>query len=123
MERYRIVRFVGVNMTEDEHRGPLEIVDRALTLLLAHDMIGFAGLWATDGVMELPYAPADFPQRLDGRAAITEYLRDYTDHVDLRAVTSRTVHQTLDPEVVIVEFAVDGTAVRTGRPYRLRYIS
>lgn len=73
--------------------------------------------------MEFPYAPADYPQRLDGRAAITGYLRDYTDHVGLRAITARTVHQTLDPEVVVVEFAVDGTAVRTGRPYRLRYIS
>jgi ketosteroid isomerase-like protein len=53
---------------------------------------------------------------------VAEYLRDYTDHVDLRAITRRTVHQTLDPDVVVVEFEVDGTAVRTGRPYQLRYI-
>lgn len=110
-------------MVEHKNRRPLEVVDRAFELLLAHDMVGFAGLWATDGVMEFPFAPADFPQRLDGRAAVTEYLRDYTDHVDLRTITSRKVHQTLDPEVVIVEFAVDGTAVRTGRRWRLSYIS
>ena len=101
----------------------LEVVDRAMDLLLAHDMAGFAGLWAVDGTMEFPFAPAGYPQRLEGRAAVAEYLRDYTDHVDLRAITSRTVHQTVDPDVVVVEFEVDGTAVRTGRSYRMRYIS
>ncbi|TQM46051.1 nuclear transport factor 2 family protein [Pseudonocardia cypriaca] len=101
----------------------LEVVDRAMDLLLAHDMAGFAGLWAVDGTIEFPFAPAGYPQRLEGRAAVAEYLRDYTDHVDLRAITSRTVHQTVDPDVVVVEFEVDGTAVRTGRPYRMRYIS
>jgi ketosteroid isomerase-like protein len=101
----------------------LEVVDRAMDLLLAHDMAGFARLWAVDGTIEFPFAPAGYPQRLEGRAAIAEYLRDYTDHVDLRAITSRTVHQTVDPDVVVVEFEVDGTAVRTGRPYRMRYIS
>jgi uncharacterized protein len=101
----------------------LDVVDRAIDLLLAHDMAGFAGLWAVDGTMEFPFAPDGYPQRLDGRAAVTEYLRDYTDHVDVRAIPRRTVHRTLDPDVVVVEFEADGTAVRTGRPYRMRYIS
>jgi uncharacterized protein len=101
----------------------LDVVDRAMDLLLAQDMAGFAALWAVDGTMEFPFAPEGYPQRLEGRAAVAEYLRDYTDHVDLRAITSRTVHQTVDPDVVVVEFEVDGTAVRTGRPYRMRYIS
>lgn len=100
-----------------------DVVDRAMDLLLAHDMAGFAGLWAVDGTVEFPFAPDGYPQRLDGRAAVAEYLRDFTDHIDLHAITSRTVHQTLDPGVVVVEFEVDGTAVRTGRPYRMRYIS
>jgi ketosteroid isomerase-like protein len=102
--------------------GVLEVVDRAMDLLLAHDMAGFAGLWAVDGTVEFPFAPDGYPQRLEGRAAVAEYLRDFTDHIDLHAITSRTVHQTTDPDVVVVEFEVDGTAVRTGRPYRLRYV-
>jgi uncharacterized protein len=102
--------------------GTLEVVDRAMDLLLAHDMAGFAGLWAVDGTVEFPFAPEGYPQRLAGRAAVAEYLRDFTEHIDLHAVTSRTVHQTLDPDVVVVELEVDGTAVRTGRPYRMRYV-
>ncbi len=106
---------------------PQEVVDRALELLLAHDMAGFAGLWAVDGVMEFPFAAGDSPQRLDGRAAVAEYLKDYNDHVHPEAVTARTVHQTLDPEVVVVEFEAAGTVVSTvattGRAYRMRYIA
>jgi uncharacterized protein len=102
--------------------GPLEVVERAMDLLLAHDMAGFAGLWVVDGTVEFPFAPDGYPQRLNGRAAVAEYLRDFTEHIDLHAVTSRTVHQTLDPDVVVLELEVDGTAVRTGRPYRLRYV-
>jgi ketosteroid isomerase-like protein len=102
--------------------GPTEVVHRAMELLLARDMAGFAALWAPDGTIEFPFAPEGYPQRVEGRAAVTEYLRDYTDHVDVRAITERTVRRTEDPEVVVVEFAVDGAAVRTGRPYRMRYI-
>jgi uncharacterized protein len=101
----------------------LDVVDRAMDLLLAHDMAGFAGLWAVDGTIEFPFAPDGYPPRLEGRAAVAEYLRDYPEHVDLRAITSRTVHQTVDPDVVVVEFEVDGVAVRTRRPYRMRYVS
>ncbi|MHA6617871.1 hypothetical protein [Pseudonocardia sp. DLS-67] len=42
-----------------------DVVDRALELLLAHDMAGFAGLWAADGTMEFPFAPDGYPRRLD----------------------------------------------------------
>jgi uncharacterized protein len=109
-------------MPEHVHRGPRELVDRALDLLLAHDMAGFADLFAVDGVAEFPFAPSGYPQRLDGRPALTEYLRDYTNYFDVRAVTGKTVHQTVDPEIVVLEFEVDGIAVQTNRPYRMCYI-
>ena len=109
-------------MTEHLQRGPRELVDRALELLLAHDMAGFADLFAVDGVAEFPFAPSGYPQRLDGRAAVAEYLRDYTDHFDVRAIVGKTVHQTVDKEVVVLEFEVEGIGVPPSRPYRMRYI-
>jgi len=33
------------------------------------------------------------------------------------------MHQSVDPEVVIVEFEASGTVVATGAPYRMRYIA
>ncbi|MGW2326093.1 nuclear transport factor 2 family protein [Streptomyces sp. NPDC001700] len=99
------------------------VYERAKSLLLAHDMRGFADLWAEDGTMEFPFAPPGWPRRLEGREAVREYVRDYPDHIDLRAVAHEVVHRTADPGVLIVEFAVDAVAVPTGRPLRIDYVA
>lgn len=101
----------------------VDVVDRALDLLLAHDMAAFAGLWAEDGVLEFPFAPPGYPRRVEGRAAVHEYLRAYPDLLDVREVTDKVVHRAVDPELAVVEFEVAGFVVATGRPYRLRYIA
>jgi uncharacterized protein len=93
----------------------------SLRLLLAKDMTGYAGLWAVDGVMEFPFAPANYPARLEGRVAIEDYLRGYPDLLDVREITEQTIRQTTDPDVVIVEFEAAGQVVATGQPYRMRY--
>lgn len=100
-----------------------KLLDMAVGLLLAKDMSGFADLWATDGTMEFPFAPPGWPTRLDGREAVREYLRGYTDVFDIKNVTQQTVHETTDPEVIIAELEMDGVLVRTGQPYQRRYIS
>ncbi|AQA15371.1 nuclear transport factor 2 family protein [Streptomyces malaysiensis] len=100
----------------------VKVFERAKELLLGHDMRGFADLWAVDGTMEFPFAPPGRP-RLEGREAVREYLRDYTDHIDLRTVTHEVVHLTEDPAVLIVEFSVDAVAVGTGRPLHPTYIA
>ncbi|WP_328603933.1 nuclear transport factor 2 family protein [Amycolatopsis sp. NBC_00345] len=101
----------------------MTLVDRALDRLLAHDMAGFANLWAEDGVLEFPFASPGYPRRVEGRAAIAEYLRGYPDLLDIREITEKTVHETADAGVTVVEFEVAGVAVATGKPYRLGYIA
>jgi uncharacterized protein len=100
-----------------------DLVEHALELLLKHDMAGFAGLWAEDGVLEFPFASAGYPARVEGRDAIREYLRDYPNLLDIREVTAKTVHQTADPAVVVAEFTVAGIVVATQKPYELSYIA
>jgi ketosteroid isomerase-like protein len=95
----------------------------SLRLLLAKDMTGYAGLWAVDGVMEFPFAPANYPARLKGRAAIEDYLRGYPDLLDVREITKQTVYQATGLDVVIAEFEAAGRVVATGRPYRMRYVA
>lgn len=110
--------------TEETRRQHVNaVIDRALELLVAHDMEGFARLWAPDGTMEFPFAAAGQPERLDGRSAVTDYLSGYTEMLDVRAVASQTRHHTDDPSTVIVEFEVDGVAVAAQKPYRMRYIA
>jgi ketosteroid isomerase-like protein len=99
------------------------LVARALQLLLDKDMAGFAGLWAVDGVMEFPFAPPGYPSRLEGRAAIEDYLRDYPKMLDVQGFPRQVVHQSTDPDVVVVEFDAEGVVVATGKPYRFSYIA
>jgi uncharacterized protein len=102
---------------------PQELVGRALDLLLAHDMAAFARLWAEDGVLEFPFAAPGYPTRVEGRAAIAEYMRGYPDILSVTEIPQRVIHQSVDPEVVIVEFEATGAVVATGAPYRMSYIA
>jgi ketosteroid isomerase-like protein len=102
---------------------PRDLVEHALDLLLKHDMAGFAGLWAEDGVVEFPFAAAGYPPRVEGRDAIREYLRGYPDLLDVRAVTAKTVHETTAPGVVVAEFTVAGVVVASRKPYELSYVA
>ncbi|MBW4701648.1 nuclear transport factor 2 family protein [Micromonospora sp. RL09-050-HVF-A] len=96
---------------------------RAMHLLLAKDMPGFIALFADDGVMEFPFAPAGQPSRVTGRAAVHDYLIDYPEILDVREITEVTVHETTDPAVLVAEFTAGGVVVASDRPYRLRYIA
>jgi ketosteroid isomerase-like protein len=101
---------------------PQELVSHALSLL-AQDMASFAGLWAADGVLEFPFAAPVYPARVEGRAAVTEYMRGHPDILQINEIKDRVLHQSVDPEVVIAEFAAAGTVVATGAPYRMSYIA
>jgi ketosteroid isomerase-like protein len=100
-----------------------DVVRCALDLLLAQDMAGFARLWAVDGVLEFPFAAPGYPARLEGRAAIAEYMRGYPDLLRIEAFPRQVMHQSVDPAVVIAEFEAAGTVVATGAPYRMSYIA
>jgi uncharacterized protein len=105
-----------------QRRNADRVVDTLLDSLRRHDMRVFADQWAVDGVMEFPFAPPGYP-RLLGRDAVWDYVKDYTDNIRLDVITEDKRHHTLDPETVILEFSVDGVALRTGSPYRMRYVS
>ncbi|WP_280508202.1 nuclear transport factor 2 family protein [Nocardia flavorosea] len=109
-------------MTEPS-RTAEDLYAESLRLLLAKDMTGYAGLWAVDGVMEFPFAGPGYPARLEGRGAITDYLRGYPDLLDIQEVTPHTLHRSTDPGTVVAEFDAAGRVVATGRPYRMRYVA
>ncbi len=104
------------------HASPAELYRHGLRLLLDKDTDGWAGLWAEDGVLEFPFAPDDWPRRLEGRDAIAAYLRHYPDHIDLQDFTDVRVHLTAAPETVVIEMRGVGRLVKTGSPYDMNYI-
>jgi ketosteroid isomerase-like protein len=85
-------------------------------------MSAFADEWAPAGTMTFPFAPPGWPQ-LTGREAVRDYVADYTDSIDIREISRMTRHDTTDPDTVVLEWAVTGVAVKTGRPYDVAYVA
>jgi len=67
-------------------------------------------------VIEAPFAPPGAPARLEGREAIREYSRHVmASPLRLEDFEVTELHQTQDPEVVIVEMRTKGTVTTTGQ--------
>ncbi|MEU9497872.1 nuclear transport factor 2 family protein [Streptomyces sp. NPDC048196] len=102
---------------------PADLYRHSLRLLLNKDIPAWVDLWAEHGVMEFPFAPPGWPQRLEGRAAIAAYMRDYPDHIDLHDFPDVRIHRTTDPGTLVVEMRGVGRMVETGDPFDMTYIA
>lgn len=112
----------GSGSAEASVRSPRELFEHALTLLQAKEMDRFTDLFAAGAVCELPFAPPGGVRRLEGREQLRNYLDGYTSIVDIASFPAVRIHETSDPEVIIVEFTAEGTTVATGLPYEVSYI-
>jgi ketosteroid isomerase-like protein len=99
---------------------PREVFERVLRAILDVQMDVYADLFATDGTLELPFAPPGIPRRIEGREAIRAFIRAGAERLrgappqwQFRSVV---VHETIDPEVIVTEFDVQGVAA--GGPYQ-----
>nr|WP_231336201.1 nuclear transport factor 2 family protein [Actinomadura graeca] len=102
---------------------PSELFRHGLRLLLEKDIPGWVALWDEDGVFEFPFAPDGWPARLEGKAAVADYMRRYPDHIDLREFPDVRIHQTTVPETIVVEMRGTGRLVETGAPFDMTYIA
>ncbi|MEU0383921.1 nuclear transport factor 2 family protein [Streptomyces chartreusis] len=102
---------------------PAELFRHSLRLLLDKDIAGWVRLWDDDGVLEFPFAPEGWPTRLEGKAAVLDYMRDYPDHIDLHAFPDLTIRRTDDPATVVVEMRGVGRLVKSAEPFDMRYIA
>ena len=83
----------------------------------------FIDMMSEDFVMEFPYARPGMPTRVEGRAAVLAHLVKVGGDVSVDSASNLVVHETTDPEVVILEFDGHGRSVKTGEAYEQRYIS
>ena len=97
---------------------PADVLARRRRLILSGDADGYADLFAPDGVIESPFAPAGAPSRLEGREAIREYSRRVmAAPVRLENLEEVELYRTQDPEVAIVEVRATATFTTTGRSF------
>jgi uncharacterized protein (TIGR02246 family) len=98
--------------------GPLEVLERRRRVLVEGDMEAFADLFAEDAVLEMPFVVDGLPARLEGREAIREF-STRAGGIPFEVVELRTVqvHQTSDPEVVILELVSIARHTTTGETF------
>ncbi|GAA2210197.1 hypothetical protein GCM10009850_056560 [Nonomuraea monospora] len=90
---------------------------------LAGDTERLLELMAPDVVVEWPYRPEGVPGELRGRQAFAAFVAEHGGAITFHEYTGVEMHQTLDPEVVIVEYTVHGTVTATGRPFEQRPVT
>ncbi len=112
-------------MNKDKSAAPREVFERQMHTIQNLDTDGQADLFAVDGVMEFPLALEGFPHRLEGREEIRRVIGAAVQPLKqakhrILAYRSLVVHETTDPEVIIVEFTVEGEI--GGRSFQAPYI-
>ena len=98
--------------------GILDVLERRRDAVIARDMDAFADLFAPDAVIEMPFGAAGLPTRLSGQDEIRAFSAGPgRAHVEITDLRTTAVHQTVDPEVAIVELHSVGQVVATGEPF------
>ncbi|QIY76175.1 nuclear transport factor 2 family protein [Streptomyces sp. RLB1-33] len=83
----------------------------------------FFDLLAEDVLFEYVISVPGYPRRVQGRRAVADLYRGYGDVMVLHSADGLAVHQDLQTSVVVLEYAVHGRAVRTGRAYDNHFVS
>ncbi|HEX3595774.1 MAG TPA: nuclear transport factor 2 family protein [Polyangiaceae bacterium] len=107
------------------HGSPRSVVAATHRAILAGDVAAFARCFAEDAVLEFPLSiEPTVPTRVEGRAAIEKVATAIGERfrrtgTRLGRFENLVVHETTDPEVLVVEFEALGES-RGGTPgYRL----
>jgi uncharacterized protein len=100
--------------------------EEALRFVRERDLDGYTGMFAPDGVVELPLPLPGMPRRVEGREEIRRVLAPVwraqrENGSRLEKVDGVVLHETLDPEIVVIEFDLHGVEA-SGMPYRLSYV-
>ena len=83
----------------------------------------FFELLAEDVIFDFVIAVPGYPRRVEGRRAVAELYRGYGRAMVLRGADELAVHRDPEASVIVLEYAVHGQAVHTGRPYDNHFVS
>jgi ketosteroid isomerase-like protein len=93
-----------------------EILQRFRQAAIEQSVEGMTGLYAVDAVHEFPFTRPGVPARLAGRHEIVDFMVAHWTVSPLKYESYRTlaIHDTADPNTIIVEQEVVGTSSATG---------
>ncbi|MER6831742.1 nuclear transport factor 2 family protein [Streptosporangium sp. NPDC000563] len=98
--------------------GPREIFERVRRHWL-ENLGGFGNELAENAVVEIPFAPPGMARRHEGKEAFLLFSGPeqaaFADRFALDEIRDVVVHETADPEVIVVEYELAGRVLATGR--------
>ncbi len=102
---------------------PFLVWEEALRFVRERDLDGYAGTFAPDGVVELPFPLPGMPLHVEGRGEIRRVFAPvWRAHRDsgrrIERVDPRAIHETHEPGLLVIEFDLNGVEA-SGTPYRL----
>jgi ketosteroid isomerase-like protein len=83
----------------------------------------FFDLLDEDVVFEYVISVPGYPRRVEGRQAVAELYRGYGSAIVLSSADKLAVHRDREASVVVLEYAVHGRAVQSGRAYDNHFVS
>jgi uncharacterized protein len=93
---------------------------RALESLRAGDVDGFIAMYDDDAVHEFPFAAEGRPERLEGKPAIAEYMKNLPARVKFDSFDHVRVREAGDE--LIVEATGRGTRPGSGASFHMQYV-
>jgi ketosteroid isomerase-like protein len=98
-----------------------DVVMRGLAGLVDGDH--FFDAIAADAVFEFRYRFPGYPTKVVGRDALMALYSGYGNGMSLHGAGALVVNISETPGVAILEYEVEGKAVRSGKPYENRFVS
>jgi len=83
-----------------------------------------AELFAANGVIEWPFARPGAPNRIIGQMAIRSLYTTWfrAPPLEYQAFTGTVVHETADPDIIVVEYDIQGVTTSSQTPFQLSVI-
>ncbi|HYX62022.1 MAG TPA: nuclear transport factor 2 family protein [Streptosporangiaceae bacterium] len=103
-------------MVSPAPNGALEVLERMREAAIARSAEDMSSVYAADAVHEFPFTRPGVPSRREGRGAIMSFITAFWSTSPLRYERYRTIaiHDTADPDTIVVEQEVQGTSSTTG---------
>ncbi|MEM6601561.1 MAG: nuclear transport factor 2 family protein, partial [Verrucomicrobiota bacterium] len=99
-----------------------KIVKDYLTALETKNMDLFADLLADDMVLEMPYSPKGYPERVAGKMNIIKHFSNWPEISGAADFTSElTFYRMTSPEMIFAEWKGEVDILATGRKYQQQY--
>lgn len=104
-------------------RSPRETAELLLHTVVHGRRPEIADLYAPDVRIENPWAPDGIPSEAGGREALRARMASTEELWSFDATRDVVLHETADPQVVVLEYRVDGTVRASGATFTLGFVS